>query len=129
MASPSPCLPSDILFDILARLPIKSIIRFMSVSKAWKTMIKDPAFIKLYNEIHADELSPNTLIFEHEESLWSIDLDNKRERRCQPLNRRREDSLLVGSCNGLLCYSSDKGEHVAILNPMTRTRFVLPSVP
>ncbi|GAB2259724.1 hypothetical protein Droror1_Dr00010579 [Drosera rotundifolia] len=117
MASPSPCLPSDILFDILARLPIKSIIRFMSVSKAWKTMIKDPAFIKLYNEIHADELSPNTLIFEHEESLWSIDLDNKRERRCQPLNRRREDSLLVGSCNGLLCYSSDKGEHVANPNP------------
>ncbi|KAF3613063.1 hypothetical protein FXO37_36538 [Capsicum annuum] len=37
-------LPSDILFLILARVPVKSLLCFKSVCKAWNVMISDDKF-------------------------------------------------------------------------------------
>ncbi|KAM3357010.1 hypothetical protein P3S68_023724 [Capsicum galapagoense] len=34
-------LPSDILFLILTRVPVKSLLRFKCVCKAWNVMISD----------------------------------------------------------------------------------------
>ena len=38
-------LPYDIIFDILTRLPVKSLIRFCRVSKSWYSTITSPIFI------------------------------------------------------------------------------------
>ena len=38
-------LPHDIMFDILTRLPVKSLIRFCRVSKSWYSTITSPIFI------------------------------------------------------------------------------------
>ena len=38
-------LPHDIMFDILTRLPVKSLIRFCLVSKSWYSTITSPIFI------------------------------------------------------------------------------------
>ncbi len=38
-------LPDDVVFDILARLPVKSLIRFRCVSKSWTFTITNPVFI------------------------------------------------------------------------------------
>ncbi|XP_076899446.1 putative F-box protein At5g62060 [Bidens hawaiensis] len=40
--------PSDITVEILSRLPVKSILRFRSVSKPWLSYISDPSFTKLH---------------------------------------------------------------------------------
>ncbi|KAJ0612976.1 putative F-box domain-containing protein [Helianthus annuus] len=41
-------LPSEIIQEILFRLPIKSILRFKSLSKQWLSRISDPSFTKLH---------------------------------------------------------------------------------
>ncbi|XP_058741981.1 F-box/kelch-repeat protein At3g23880-like [Vicia villosa] len=47
--NPSPViLPNDLITEVLSILPVKSILRFKCVSKHWKTLISDHAFVKLH---------------------------------------------------------------------------------
>ncbi|KAL6572961.1 hypothetical protein OROHE_002437 [Orobanche hederae] len=41
----NPTLSDDLINEILVRLPVKSLVRFESVSKTWLSLIKDPAFV------------------------------------------------------------------------------------
>ncbi|KAK9072077.1 hypothetical protein SSX86_008509 [Deinandra increscens subsp. villosa] len=41
--------PTEIIEEIVSRLPVKSIIRFRSVSKPWLSLISDPSFTKLHS--------------------------------------------------------------------------------
>uniref|UniRef100_A0A2N9J0M4 F-box domain-containing protein n=1 Tax=Fagus sylvatica TaxID=28930 RepID=A0A2N9J0M4_FAGSY len=43
--SDSDRLPDDTVFDLLNRLPVKSIVRFRCVSKSWNSVVTDPIFI------------------------------------------------------------------------------------
>uniref|UniRef100_A0A0E0IKN6 F-box domain-containing protein n=1 Tax=Oryza nivara TaxID=4536 RepID=A0A0E0IKN6_ORYNI len=45
-----PYIPDDVIFDILLRLPSKSLIRFKSVCKAWHAIISNPCFISAHLE-------------------------------------------------------------------------------
>ncbi|KAJ0730529.1 putative F-box domain-containing protein [Helianthus annuus] len=45
-------VPDEIIDDILSRLPVKSILRFRSVSKPWLSRISDPSFTKLHSTDH-----------------------------------------------------------------------------
>ncbi|XP_054778173.1 F-box protein At3g08750-like [Prosopis cineraria] len=40
-----PCLPEELIRNILKRLPVKSLIRFQSACKHWKNLIKTSSFI------------------------------------------------------------------------------------
>uniref|UniRef100_A0A0E0L8E6 F-box domain-containing protein n=1 Tax=Oryza punctata TaxID=4537 RepID=A0A0E0L8E6_ORYPU len=40
-------IPEDIVEQILLRLPVKSILRFRSVSKSWRAMVADRRFVRL----------------------------------------------------------------------------------
>ncbi|KAJ0770206.1 putative F-box domain-containing protein [Helianthus annuus] len=42
-------VPDEIIDDILSRLPVKSILRFRSVSKSWLSRISHPSFTKLHS--------------------------------------------------------------------------------
>ncbi|KAK9191383.1 hypothetical protein WN943_019995 [Citrus x changshan-huyou] len=44
------CLPSEIKFNILSRLPVRMLCRCKSVSKDWLQIISDPYFLKLHQE-------------------------------------------------------------------------------
>ncbi|KAJ0770212.1 putative F-box domain-containing protein [Helianthus annuus] len=41
-------IPSEVIEDILTSLPVKSILRFKSVSKPWLSLISTPSFTKLH---------------------------------------------------------------------------------
>jgi hypothetical protein len=41
-------LMEEIFFEILARLPVKSLLQFRSVCKAWRAIVDDPTFIRAH---------------------------------------------------------------------------------
>jgi len=43
-------LSQDLITEILSLLPVKSLIRFQCVSKAWFALINDPNFIQMHLE-------------------------------------------------------------------------------
>ncbi|KAK1352866.1 hypothetical protein POM88_052704 [Heracleum sosnowskyi] len=45
-ARTNPTLFDDLIIEILVRVPVKSLVRFQSVSQTWLSLIKDPAFVK-----------------------------------------------------------------------------------
>lgn len=126
--------PRDVMCNILSRLPLKSVIRFGGVSKFWFDMIKDPHFGNLhFSQSKAD---PMILILLHrimKESILSINFMNLHG----PAVHVSDNSIvhlassltwnLVGTCNGLLCFTSgDYQELVMVCNPITREQVMLP---
>ncbi|KAK4265931.1 hypothetical protein QN277_026918 [Acacia crassicarpa] len=120
--------PEEVVIQILARLPIKSLFRSKTVCKLWNRLSSDKYFIQLYNEIS----SKNPMILldisdasESKSSLICVDkLRGGSELSLSFLNDRVK---VRASCCGLLCCSSipDKGVYY-VCNPMTREFKLLP---
>ncbi|XP_022684344.1 putative F-box protein At1g47790 [Setaria italica] len=57
----------EIVTEILARLPVKPLLRFRSVCKAWRAIISDPVFIRAHLRCPASnwERSPRFVISPH----------------------------------------------------------------
>ncbi|WMV28449.1 hypothetical protein MTR67_021834 [Solanum verrucosum] len=102
-------IPNEIITDILLRLPPKSLLKCMSVSKSWHQLISSPDFVNTHlklNSIHRvlfpgingnfnfSSLLPSTV------QMGSIALI----------------SSVVGTTNGLICLYNYKGE-IYIWNP------------
>ncbi|XP_073120007.1 F-box protein At2g23160-like [Henckelia pumila] len=43
-------IPRDVLENILSRLPVKSLLRFKTVSKSWNAVIEDPGFARTHSK-------------------------------------------------------------------------------
>ncbi|KAG5541501.1 hypothetical protein RHGRI_021356 [Rhododendron griersonianum] len=130
-------LPLDIFFDILSRIPVKSLLQSRSVSKSWLRVIDHPFLAAMHASRCAAE-EPNTLlkiphcaahnqkpltfheVREHRRSLRATDIPIATFSdwsRCTPM----------GSCNGLLCFACHKDKQCLVLsNPLRNVFFVLP---
>ncbi|GJZ36712.1 F-box associated domain containing protein [Tanacetum coccineum] len=130
IATPVSYLQSEIIHDILSRLPVKSLLRFKSVCKLWHSLILDPCFIKSHLS-----LSTCNINFTHhrlinnsigDRYLSSCPLNKVLCERfvneldpCFPLELTRKPNLrVIGSCNGLL--SLLDLQTLFIYNPSTR---------
>ena len=56
-------LPIEIITEILSRLPVKCLLRFLCISKSWYALIKHPDFIKLHLHRSIETNRDRTLIF------------------------------------------------------------------
>ncbi|KAK9293267.1 hypothetical protein L1049_021259 [Liquidambar formosana] len=56
----------DLLREILLRLPIKSLLRFKSVSKEWLSLISNPHFAQSYTHRYNPNLKPSSLLLNHQ---------------------------------------------------------------
>ena len=96
--------PSDILFDIFSRLPIKTLLRFKCVSPLWCTIIDDPYLARLHRlQLRVEE--PKLLVHE---PMSKLAVPVFREDRCGILrfvNRKFNAYSLESCCNGLLCFT------------------------
>ncbi|KAH9609222.1 hypothetical protein KSS87_000482 [Heliosperma pusillum] len=115
-------LPHDLISEmILTRLPIKSILRFKSVSKLWYSTISSSRFAFAHLKFPNPSPTESLLIrngnkfkimsYENGEiDLVSLEVD---------FDVVDEDMVLVGSCNGLVGLGSTSGCVFIIWNPIT----------
>ncbi|KAE8723540.1 Pyridoxal phosphate phosphatase-related protein [Hibiscus syriacus] len=124
---------SDLIPDILCRLPVKTLIRFRCVAKPWRSLIDDPHFAKLHLE-HSSRTGANVKLFldnciECDDKAYAVDFDSLdnlvRFPRPFVAEITKYRSRIIGSCNGLLAvYHRDSG--IALWNPTTGKRRYLP---
>ncbi|KAK2980237.1 hypothetical protein RJ640_026533 [Escallonia rubra] len=124
-----PNIPDDLVRDILSGLPVKSLLRFRSVSKRWRPLIDDPNFnfstqrrkvaVLLSSPIWLPVLHEEPFFLEYlslqaiDDELNVDDLHPPRHWAHVPVHTR-----LLGSCNGLLLVSH--GCDIFLWNPSTR---------
>ncbi|VAI92653.1 unnamed protein product [Triticum turgidum subsp. durum] len=79
-------LPSDVIFDILSRVPAKSMCRFRCVSRECRDRISDPVFIAAAQERRPPE--PLLVVgSDHDMSLRLVDMDGTVVRVISGMNR------------------------------------------
>ncbi|KAJ4829568.1 hypothetical protein Tsubulata_021957, partial [Turnera subulata] len=111
--------------EIIARLPTKSLIRFLGMSKEWYSYRSNGKLDKLRSKLALDEQLIRILDPSDDLQFWNFDdyLETP-----TPLSfplKTHDNSptpigTLVGSCNGLVCISLDrKLNDVVLWNPTT----------
>ncbi|XP_031277858.1 F-box protein CPR1-like [Pistacia vera] len=119
-------LPSDIIADILSRLPAKKLLCVKCVCKPWCHLIDGPDFIKLHLEKSMKSNTNQSLILKHSHLYWvSLDSLESASEIDHPLMCYNHSVKLLGSCHGLLCISNIVDD-MAFWNPSTRKHRVLP---
>ncbi|CAA3015254.1 F-box kelch-repeat At3g06240-like [Olea europaea subsp. europaea] len=132
-------LPEGIITNILKRLPVKPLIRCMSVSRSWYTLITSPEFISIHLNfsVASSEGSPLLLLRRciRKNERYELFYDNEsfdRHFRLQfPFRSINSFFTIIGSCNGLLCLSDDRVFYmntIIIWNPCVK-KSVLPPKP
>ncbi|KAJ0716808.1 putative F-box domain-containing protein [Helianthus annuus] len=145
-------LPTENIYDILSRLPVKSLACCRCVSKQWCNCINDPYFETMYAKRAALNghlpimfcqfpsvaypNSPCTLSFlEHKNEADSFTLEVKKkppvmEFMCKSWIHSYSSNIVLGSCNGLLYSSKDShdGNKLVVIHPLRKECYELPPI-
>ncbi|XP_010497494.1 PREDICTED: LOW QUALITY PROTEIN: probable F-box protein At3g25550, partial [Camelina sativa] len=111
-------LNNDILEEIMVRLPVKTLIRFQTVSKQWRRMITSRSLKERYS------FALKTMSLE-----WSSTCLVEEEEEYHISNEHEERILLVSeSLDGIfcLCSGTDFIRPIKLINPATRWSWTLP---
>lgn len=144
-------LMEEIFFEILARLPVKSLLRFRSVCKAWRAIVDDPTFIRAHLLHSASKweccqnfiISPHTLDRVIPNQHWPTTFSNlfrfyqwQLQHGTSPKNKvatfldtqvfPRQFNMLIyfTHCDGLLLAPTDT--KLYLFNPAIRDAITLP---
>ncbi|KAF5762781.1 putative F-box domain-containing protein [Helianthus annuus] len=120
-------VPFEIQEEIIKHLPVKSLIRFRSVSKSWKSLIDSSDFITHYSSQQQHLLVYNYLSVDHPNCVSIVD-DNTFPQDRVPLTLPLFVKMLrryrqIGSSHGLLCLYNDR--KLVIWNPLIRKAVVV----
>ncbi|KAK9286749.1 hypothetical protein L1049_015153 [Liquidambar formosana] len=115
----------DLLMEILLRLPIKSLLRFESVSKTWYSLITDHHFAQGYTRRHNPNTEPSGLLLMMAGFLFLPFNDDGDQGHQAMLESWYPDNdqgfMILQSCNGLLlCSSTYFWKTYYVCNPTTR---------
>lgn len=129
-------LPNDIILDIFAKLPVKSLVRFKSVCRSWYSLSKDENFVQKHYETHKNSqkyfmISKGPTIFHH----YTMDVPQLDSSSIislvespVPIDKSRKvfPSTQCFSSNGiiLITYGDNK---IMLWNPATRESRTIPS--
>ncbi|XP_030462495.1 F-box/kelch-repeat protein At3g06240-like [Syzygium oleosum] len=113
-----PKLPQDVVAEILKRLPVESVLRCRCVCRSWRSAVDDPDFAALHLRHSALDASnwhtacldwcdtvPNLCSLFSEESLTLP----PRSQIAIPFVTPPDCSMIVGSCDGLICVAEISG--------------------
>ncbi|KAG7946193.1 hypothetical protein I3843_14G026900 [Carya illinoinensis] len=135
MADPPPpirisYIPDDMVLEILARLPLKSLLSFRRVCKSWNSIISSRYFFAThlkYGPRRGYYLLYQTMLAQIHEPSCTVVCDRTYD-RISKLKLPFMHARIVGSCNGLLCVESlgDRGR-LSLWNPSIARFKVLPA--
>ncbi|XP_074359421.1 F-box/kelch-repeat protein At3g23880-like [Apium graveolens] len=102
-------LPKDLFIEVLLRLPVKSLLRFKVVCKAWRSCISNPKFVKRH--VASTTKNPNNDFFilhsRDGDQLLAINVNFPHRTISLKIPMPASDYFdcfdIIGSCNGLLC--------------------------
>ncbi|GAV90918.1 F-box domain-containing protein/FBA_1 domain-containing protein [Cephalotus follicularis] len=129
-------LDEGILTEILARLPVKSLLRFRSVSRCWYSLISSSTFINTHLNLHKQDKKNNFLLFKHcyfkdgpssqAVPYYSFNHQDTIE-ECPGYLRDLSYVAENSSCNGLfcLCWGGFLGS-IVLWNPAINRYVMLP---
>jgi F-box interacting protein len=132
-------LPDEVVVNILQRLPVKYLLRFRCVCRSWNSLITSPAFIDSHINQSIENNDSNNLphpllIVRYcaenpNADHYKLFRDNEAFEECTefefPIKSRRINHfLLIGSENGLICFSEH--ERYILWNPSIRKVVTLP---
>ncbi|CAI0439783.1 unnamed protein product [Linum tenue] len=133
-------VPFDLVTKILLRLPVAAILRWRGVCKRWQALIDSTEFSKLQLN-HSSSTTKNAFLFVLEDDgcgngdLHFARYINGLRRETIPSFRSNPSPpaqigviTLIGSCNGLVCFSND-ADMAIITNPATQQTHVTPAIP
>ncbi|XP_050217357.1 F-box protein At3g07870-like [Mercurialis annua] len=124
-------LAEDVIFQILSRLPAKSVLKFSCVCKLWNSIIKSPNFISTFssNRHHPYILLSHIDCDVYKCSMRFDDKDFDEYVSLQPLCKLPSKYEVIGSSNGLVCLNYYESSHIyklIIWNPCIRKSLVIP---
>ncbi|KAF8085441.1 hypothetical protein N665_0667s0037 [Sinapis alba] len=122
-------LPLDLMMEILKRLPVKTLIRFLSVSKLWASIIRSRDFMKLF--LNVSLTRPKGLLFLFRHGYCGLVLSPKTHESSffttfHVSCHSPQWSTVSHSVHGLICYA--QATRLVIYNPCTRRSITLPEV-
>ncbi|KAK6279252.1 hypothetical protein POUND7_019519 [Theobroma cacao] len=126
-------IDDDLIIGILARLPLKFIVRFRCLSKYWNALLTSPGFIRIHLN-HVKESKSNNMHQLILSSTYTLQFMRYEcfEKTSRKLNfpriypkRRRFLFEILGSCNGLLCLVVSR-KTLILWNPSIREFKKLP---
>ncbi|QCE15609.1 F-box protein 22 [Vigna unguiculata] len=133
-AKKMPILLSELIIEILLRLPVKSLVRFKCVCKSWLSLLSDPYFaISHFQRLTAASTARLLLIAPPNPGIRSIDFNASLhdDSAMYTLNldflspNDYSDFRIVGSCRGFLLLNSYQS--LWVWNPSTGVHRKLPS--
>ncbi|XP_047254707.1 F-box/kelch-repeat protein At3g23880 isoform X1 [Capsicum annuum] len=113
-----PVIPDEIMTDILLRLPIKTLSKFMCVSKSWNQLIYSPYFVNTHMKLN----SHHRVLFRGRNGDFKfcslLPLFNRQQtvEELIDVDSPTLEEFIVGSANGLICLVNLKFE-AYIWNP------------
>ncbi|KAH7843786.1 hypothetical protein Vadar_020743 [Vaccinium darrowii] len=139
MVDTVPDLPTHIVFDILSRLPIKTLFNCRRICKGWLSLLSDPHFAKLHLSRSKVSLLVKPITHKYKSrKLNLVDLHiatYTRPRNCRiklvpKINLPKDPKIafnVVNSCNGFLCLSEPKNnDPIYVCNPILGEYITLP---
>ncbi|PON95523.1 F-box domain containing protein [Trema orientale] len=128
-------LPSEVVFDILSRLPLTSLLQCKLVSQLYYSLVKYPWLTSMHLS-RANDHNPFVVCFSDYpiSKLYFVDLSSPENMFLARTPNFCFESTppefdIVGSCNGLLClYYRFNHDPLFIFNPFTREYRALPNL-
>ncbi|XP_022740760.1 F-box protein CPR30-like [Durio zibethinus] len=127
-------LPEDIVVDILARLPVKSLKRFRCVGKSWCCLIQSPQFITAHYSFSKNKtcLLMKQVNFSPRKAMVSFisnqTLDVVANLDIPSFTDDPISIKIVGHCNGIICLC-DSVSGILLWNIATKEFKILPMCP
>ncbi|CAI8611678.1 unnamed protein product [Vicia faba] len=119
-------LPSEVITEILSRVPAKPLLRIRATCKWWRSLIDSTDFVFF----HLTKSRHSIVILRQHSRLYELDLNSmdRVKELDHPLMCYSNSIKVLGSCNGLLCICNI-ADDIAFWNPSIRKHRIIPSEP